>query len=229
MMSCVSDMYTKTPILNPKPRFEALWARNCIRQREGAEVGSKIANTLLGFYAQSERFYHTFNHIEFCLGLFDQVKGQSTDADAIELAIWFHDAVYNFPLVENEKLSAEFFMKVSEGYLPLELRKKIYALVIVTDHKTLPINTDQEILVDIDLSSFGLPWQRFIDDGENVRRELSYLNEDDFYRQQIGFMKQLTAGKYFYKTPWFQDQFEASARANIGGYFDLLVQQGRET
>lgn len=220
-------MYTQSPILNPKPRFEALWARNCVGQAGGADVGSKIADSLLSFYAESERFYHTFHHIEFCLGLLDQVKGQSADADSIELAIWFHDAVYNFPLVENEKLSAEYFMEVSEGYLSKEQRQKIYGLVIVTDHKTKPTDTDQKILVDIDLSSFGLPWQRFIDDGENVRRELSYLNEDDFYRQQIGFMKQLTAAENFYKTPWFQDQFEATARANIGEYLELLAQQGR--
>ena len=221
-------MYTQSPILNPKPRFEALWARNCVGQNRGPELGSEIAETLLGFYSESERFYHTFKHIEFCLGLFDQVKGQCNDADSLELAIWFHDAVYNFPLVENEKLSADYFMEVSDGFFSEELRQKIYSLVIVTDHKTLTANTDQKILVDIDLSSFGLPWERFIADGENVRRELSYLNEDDFYRQQIGFMKQLTAGKHFYKTPWFQDQFESTARANISEYLQLLSKQGRE-
>jgi len=119
-------MYTQSPILNPKPRFEALWARNCVGQNRGPELGSEIAETLLGFYSESERFYHTFKHIEFCLGLFDQVKGQCNDADSLELAIWFHDAVYNFPLVENEKLSADYFMEVSDGFFSEELRQKIY-------------------------------------------------------------------------------------------------------
>lgn len=215
-------MTSRSLKLNHQSRFEALWARNSI----SAVNGTEIANTLLERYSEADRHYHTIEHIEFCLSLFDQVADQCVNSDAVELAIWFHDAIYNFPLVENEKLSADYFMDASEGYMADDLRQNIFRQVITTDHKVRPVDPDQQILVDIDLSSFGRPWDQFIKDGQNVRRELAYQDDGFFYQQQISFMKQLVARKDFYNTPWFQQQFEATARSNLSRYLESLSQKG---
>lgn len=216
-------MTSQFPNLNYHQRFEALWARN------GNSVdGAGIADALLGCYDEPKRHYHTFKHIEFCLSLFDQVRDICANADAVELAIWFHDAVYNFPLLDNEKLSADYFMRMSEKSLADDLRQNIYQQIVVTDHKPRPLNQDQQLLVDIDLSSFGRPWEQFLKDGANVRLELAYQDDDVFYQQQIGFMKQLVARVNFYYTPWFQNKFEHTARANLSRYLESLSQKGYE-
>lgn len=207
---------------SPNVRFEALWGRNSVSAVSGAD----IAKALLEFYSESDRHYHTLGHIEFCLDLFDQVRGQCKNADEVEMAIWFHDAVYNFPIEDNERLSAEYFMNVSEGCLPEEMRQNIYGQVIATNHRQRPVDKDQQILVDIDLSSFGRPWQQFVQDGKNVRLELAYLDDAEFYRRQIAFMKQLVARDYFYNTPWFQSNFEQAARDNLSRYLESLVERG---
>lgn len=215
-------MTSQSSKLHHQSRFEALWARSS----DSAVNGAEIADTLLKLYSDSGRHYHTIGHIEFCLSLFDQVKDQCTLPDAVELAIWFHDAIYNFPLIENEKLSADYFMNVSEGCMPDELRQNVFHQVIATDHKSRPIDQDQQILVDIDLSGFGRPWDHFVRDGLNIRQELAYQDDDQFYQQQISFIKQLAGRGNFYNTPWFQDQFEKTAQSNLSRYLELLGQKG---
>lgn len=205
-------------------RFEAVWRRHSDADRHGAEIGM----ALLEFYNQPERCYHTMEHIDFCLELFDKVSDQCINPDAVELAIWFHDAVYNFPVTDNEQLSAEYFLEVTSGYLPEPMCENVYQQVLATSHKVQPADKDQQILVDIDLSSFGRPWEQFLRDGKNVRRELVYLDDDEFYPGQISFMKELIDRENFYNTPWFQQQFEGTARHNLSLYIESLVRQGYE-
>jgi len=144
----------------------------------------------------------------------------------VELAIWFHDAIYEFPVDENERLSAEYFMDVSEGKLPDDLRGVVFEQVMATDHRSTPSDLDQKILIDIDLSSFGRPWDQFLYDGENVRKEMSYLDDDVFYPRQIGFMSGLLSRSRFYATPWFQQNYEATARENLTRYLHSLADRG---
>jgi predicted metal-dependent HD superfamily phosphohydrolase len=204
-----------------KLRFESTWQRLSHRTD-----GDAIGQALLDLYAGEARYYHTIDHIDFCLEVFDEVSDQCDNPDAVELAIWFHDAIYDFPVEENERLSAEYFMNVSQGRLPEDLRRVVFEQVMVTDHRRVPEDTDQKILTDIDLSSFGRPWERFISDGLNVRRELNYLEDDVFYQRQIAFMKNLLDREHFYATPWFQDNFEPTARQNLQQYLGTLAERG---
>ncbi len=202
-------------------RFQAIWARISNRKDAG-----DIVHDLFERYAESERFYHTLEHIDYCLEVFDQVSHYCDNPDSVELAIWFHDAVYDFPIDDNERLSAEYFMDVTRGKLPEDFRKIVFDQVIVTDHRSAPVNRDQKILIDIDLSSFGRPWERFLSDGVNVRREMSYLSDEVFYGRQIAFMKSLLDREQFYATPWFQDNYENTARQNLSRYLDSLAGKG---
>ena len=52
---------------------------------------------------------HTLQHISECLSHFEQVQDLLEDARAVELALWFHDAVYNPKASDNEACSATLF------------------------------------------------------------------------------------------------------------------------
>lgn len=202
-------------------RFQSTWDRI-----SSSSNGDVIGRELFARYAESNRFYHTIDHIDYCLGMFDKVRKHCVNPDAVELAIWFHDVVYDFPANENERLSAEYFMDVSRGRLPEALRRIVFDQVIATDHRSLPVDQDQKIMIDIDLSSFGRQWEQFLHDGVNVRKEMDFLADDEFYSRQIAFMKSLLAREHFYATDWFQRNFEASARQNLTRYLASLADRG---
>ena len=63
---------------------------------------------LIYYYEQPGRYYHTLFHIKDCLVKFDEVKRLLEEPDVVELAIWFHDAIYEFWTKpnENEQFSA---------------------------------------------------------------------------------------------------------------------------
>lgn len=203
-------------------RFDAVWKRNTLTGDADAGIGAR----LLERYSESGRYYHTVDHIGFCLSVFDQARSLCLNPDAVELALWFHDAVFNFPVDNNERMSAELFLQVSESALPDDLRDRVYRLVMATRHLGPPVDPDEQIMVDIDLSSFGQRWELFNTDGENVRRELDYLTDSEFFPNQIEFMSKLVARQHFYNTRWFREQFEATARENVARYLKDLKQRG---
>ena len=57
-------------------------------------------------YAEPHRAYHTWHHIEDMLGRFAAIADGLRDREAFELAILFHDAVYDPKAGNNEEQSA---------------------------------------------------------------------------------------------------------------------------
>lgn len=148
------------------------------------------------------------------------------EPDAVEMSIWFHDVIYDARASDNEEKSARYFVKVCGNDIDERFRSKVHDLIIVTIHKELPLTSDEKFMVDIDLSSFGLPWDKFLKDSEAVREEFRHLNDEEFYPTQKQFLESLISRKYFCFTEFFRERHEKRARQNITRYLDQLEQQG---
>jgi predicted metal-dependent HD superfamily phosphohydrolase len=57
-------------------------------------------------YGEPARAYHTMAHIIACLDTFVAARHLATAPERIELAIWFHDIVYDTRRGDNEDRSA---------------------------------------------------------------------------------------------------------------------------
>lgn len=76
----------------------ALW------QRIGAHGDPHaVYNDLVTRYSESHRAYHTLAHIQHCLDEFEQVRHLIANPDAVELALWYHDAIYDTKAKDNEE------------------------------------------------------------------------------------------------------------------------------
>lgn len=204
-----------------RQRFESLWTR-CI----GGDAGA-VFDQLDRLYGEPHRRYHTAGHIEHCLRQLDLAADRMDEPDAVEMAVWFHDAIYDIPAKDNELRSAELFAALAGERGSEQFRTKVHVLVMATTHLDPPPRTlDESFMVDIDLSSFGRPWDEFLLDSRAVRAELPHLSDAEFYPRQRRFLESLAARPRFCFTEFFRDRHEARARRNIARLRAILDEGG---
>jgi predicted metal-dependent HD superfamily phosphohydrolase len=61
----------------------------------GAAPDPALFTTVIAAYSESERHYHTLRHLEECFAHFNFLRAFSKQPAEIELALWFHDAIYD--------------------------------------------------------------------------------------------------------------------------------------
>ena len=81
-------------------------------------------------------------------------------------------------------------------------------------------------MLDIDLSSFGLPWEDMLRDSIAVRQESPQLSDAEFFPGQRAFLESLVSRDTFYFTEFFRSRIEDRARSNIARYLQNLTDQG---
>ena len=199
-----------------RDRFEALLNRCCINGACLADPG-RIFDEISSRYREPHRRYHTPRHIRHCLEQLDLAADLLDDRDAVELALWFHDVVWEGQAApaSNEQRSADLLVERLGGALDERFRDTVCRLVMVTVYPSEPATPDEGYMVDIDLSSFGLPWEEFRRDSQAVRDELPHLTDEEFFPKQHRFLRMLLGRKRFFVTDFFAERYERTARDNI--------------
>ena len=191
-------------------RFGGLWCR----VGGGGESGG-IFEQLNRFYGDASRHYHDGGHITVCLAAYDNAAAVLGTDDAVEMALWFHDAIFEAGVRDNEAQSAEWFANEASGYLPDDFIAGVKDLIVATDHRDPPQDFQAQFVVDVDLWGLAQPWDAFFADTHDLRREAKRSTDEAFARGQGGFLKTLVRRPRIYATGHFQTLFEKDARHNI--------------
>ena len=203
-------------------RFDALW-RRCVSSPRSADPATVYAG-LRRLLGAPDRHFHNLGHIRDCVRRVDEVASLLEDRDAVELALWFHDAVYSPGDATNERRSAELFLGFSAGAQPA-LRIRICRLVLATRHTGAVTGHDRRFIVDIDLAGFGAPWAEFMRKGALLRREFSAQTDAQYLTGQMVFLQRLQRQPQFFATEYFRSRFEARAQENLDRLLGLVTQQ----
>jgi predicted metal-dependent HD superfamily phosphohydrolase len=194
-------------------RFGALWRRNLATEPGRAEAAYA---ELAALYSEPHRHYHTLAHIRHCLRQFDLAADLMDQPDAVEMALWFHDAIYIPGAMDNERRSTDLFRAWSAAAGAVaDFQESVSALVMATTHRTPPPWQDGQFIVDIDLSSFGLPWEDCEQDGQRIRAECAHLTDDQYYPGHLRFVLALQNRPAFFFTEFFQQRYGQTAQDNI--------------
>lgn len=207
-----------------RSRFQALWNR-CVVKAD-ANGADQLWRQVEAHYQQTHRHYHTLNHIAHCLRQLDAAAELIERPDLVELAIWFHDLVYDNERRDNEAQSAKFFRQVSEDKLPEQDIDRVARYILTTTHINPTDDRDCQFMVDIDLSSFGRPWEEFRADSSALRDEDSGLSDPEFYAAKLRFLETLSRRETIFQTRFFSERLETTARENIRRYSAELREQG---
>lgn len=189
-----------------------------------ADAG-ELYRVLVDKYSESHRSYHTLEHIRHCLAQLDGARHLADDPEAIELAIWFHDAVFDTGASDNERRSAQLFDSRLGPHLTPERAARIHRLIRDTEHPSEPEDNDGRLMVDIDLSSFALPWDEFMRDTRAILAECAHVPEAQRVAGKCRFLNGLLSRSSIFQTAHFRERHEAQARSNIERHLrDLNVE-----
>jgi len=210
---------TETASLLDKSRFVRLWRQLAAYFDQPYCEG--VFDELKELYGGHNRYYHSDAHIHHCLSKLDESVSNPELAPHVEMAIWFHDVIYTAGDPLNEQNSADWFRKLATNHLSKQDVDRVTNLITITEHRHVPSNADEKLMVDIDLSSFGFPETQFIEDGRSIRQEFSDIPDGEFIAGQIVFLNRLLERPALYSTEYFQENYEDTARKNIGALLQI--------
>ena len=171
---------------------------------------------LMACWNEGHRRYHTAQHLRECMRHFAEVRDQAQRPAEVELALWFHDAVYDPRRKDNELLSADWARQsVLQAGLPQEVGDRVHALVMATRHDAAPADADAQLLVDVDLAILGAEPERFDESDQQIRAEYAHVTDEEFRVGRARILNSFLARPRLYSTPHFYAALEQRARANL--------------
>lgn len=180
------------------------------------EPASDVFAALRDRYAEPHRAYHTARHIDECLMHLDLVREQCQRPAEIEIALWFHDAIYDPQATDNERRSAEWATRELESAGAAQnLSASIESLILITQHNAIPVAHDEQLLVDIDLSILGASRERFFEYEDQIRFEYSWVPDPIFRRERAKVLQHFLSRPSIYSTGSFREKLEVDARRNL--------------
>ena len=168
---------------------------------------------LIAAYGESHRRYHTLVHIVEMLDCHVESRHLAANPDTIDLAIWFHDCIYDATLDhgENERLSAERLGAVYAG----DCSAAAQAMIRHSDAHGSSDDPDVQLFCDLDLYRLGVPFEIFDQHGRDVRAEYAWIEDDVWTTKRNAFFQALLDRPVIYQTDYWRSRLEKQARENL--------------
>ena len=194
-------------------RWLETWGALGVEAAPGLQPGYEA---LIARYAEPQRHYHTRQHLEECFVQLGELRHLADHPGEVELALWFHDAIYDTRREDNEARSADWaHSSVLAAGVGREAANRVRSLVLSTRHAAEPAGIDAEVLVDIDLSILAAPPARFGEYERQVRQEYQWVPEFLFRRRRKEILEEFLARPRIFSTALFKQRHEAAARSNL--------------
>jgi predicted metal-dependent HD superfamily phosphohydrolase len=194
-------------------------------------ISGTIRDELVRAYAAPDRHYHDLAHIEALLALAREHGAALSDREAVDAAIWFHDAIYDTRRHNNEARSAELAGERLRGRADQDRIDRIATMIRATAGHTLPglpddgARRDCALFLDMDLAILGSEPAAFDAYEAAVRREYSWVPEPLWVEGRRKVLENFLARPAIYASPQFQASHEAAARRNLAQSLAALAQR----
>jgi predicted metal-dependent HD superfamily phosphohydrolase len=203
-----------TAMLAETPLDRDRWNRLLAALGIGGEA--ECFDALLAAYSEKHRHYHTTRHIDHCLRELDSAKSLARDPAEVELALWFHDAIYDPHSSKNEERSADWACELlTRHHASAERIGRVRDHILATRHEAVANDPDSRLVVDIDLSILGVDEAAYAEFEVNVRQEYRWVPSLLFRRKRAEILESFLARPQIYTTQLFKDRYESQARRNL--------------
>ncbi|SES85093.1 HD domain-containing protein [Hymenobacter actinosclerus] len=173
---------------------------------------------LTAAYSGPGRHYHNLHHVQALLTTVDEYIGLVEDREVVELAVWFHDAVYDYLSSENEARSAALARQfLAHSTLSAERQARVAYLIECTARHTAAHAPapDLDFFLDADLRILGAAPAAYAEYARLIRQEYQLVPAVLYRRGRRKVLEQLLNTPQLYRTAGFQERFDAAARRNL--------------
>ncbi len=186
---------------------------------------SALGQELVRRYGSVSRSYHDAQHLLEVLDAVDAMAAEAADAQAVRLAAWFHDAVYDVRATDNEERSAQLADAVLPTYDVDEATvAEVVRLVRLTEtHDPTPGDANGEVLCDADLAILASDGERYASYVDGVRAEYRHVDDATFATGRSAVLRQLLGLPSLFRTTYGRLTWESRARTNVTSELDELT------
>ena len=189
----------------------------------GITDGADVYDQLSAAYSDPHRHYHSVAHIADCLERLDEARHFAEALAEVEIALWFHDAIYDPMSSKNELKSAEWANEFLSGAgIEEPVCGNVYSHIMATVHESAPADGDTALLVDIDLSILGRNNDVYDQFEQNVRKEYRWVPKPLYRHKRKEILLSFLARETIFATRFFKDRYESQARVNLRNAIDNL-------
>jgi len=208
-MKCIDRFFeTWRELHTSTPKVDPIWV---------------LAN-LDSVYSRPERAYHNKNHIEKGLDDWVLVQQYLKNPKELEIAWYFHDAVYEINAKDNEERSADLAANIlTQSGVCCNSIQIVKKFILATKHDKIPDDLDSKYLADIDLSIFGRTEEEYDEYKRNIRKEYSVFPEPEYEAGRVIVLKHFIERPSIYLTDFFREKYEKKARENLGRELTGLI------
>lgn len=173
---------------------------------------------LVRHYCEPQRAYHNLSHIMALLRLADSERMHVNRSEILELAIWFHDVIYDTHASDNELRSATWARHAMRTmHIDPHLIFQVEHCILATQRHevTSPEIADLPLFLDIDLAILGAPEEIYHRYVQVIRAEYDWVPEDAYRAGRSGILRRFLDRPALFFTPSMAARFGARARQNI--------------
>jgi predicted metal-dependent HD superfamily phosphohydrolase len=162
-------------------------------------------------YSGPGRFYHTLDHVLAVLGTVESLASHANNLNAVKLAAWLHDVIYDSKASDNEERSAEYALRLCEE-LVIPEGQRVAALIRKTKTHDAGDDADAQVLLDADLAILGASEIDYQAYAVSIRREYAWVPEPEYRKGRRQVLERfLTRPRIFH----FLSHLEEPARRNL--------------
>ena len=185
----------------------------------GAKNGDIVWGWIESAYTEPHRHYHTLQHISSCMDLMLELDHYHNNwFPELELAVMFHDIVYDTQAQNNEEKSAEIARNaIGVMNLDSEYKETVTQLILATKHRADLDDSwlGRNLFLDIDLSILGQDPDVFDEYERQIRKEYEWVPQRKYEEARVAVLKSFVDRKNIYTYPWTAVKLEEQARFNL--------------
>lgn len=184
---------------------------------------------LTSLYTSPTRHYHSLSHVHSLLALLTTHRAAFSDPDAVEAAIWFHDAVYSSrdEPPANEAASAALAVEhLGAAGWEEERVERVRVMILATAGHVVPSAEelgsggegavrDAEMFLDMDLAVLGGGEEEFDEYERGVRAEYEWVDEEGWRVGRGKVLKGFLGRERIFYSEVFGGLLEGRARGNL--------------